>query len=375
MNSTSRCLGGLALLAASLIAAAPASAGYGHSVGLGAGITSRYDDNFLQYSDNQLRDFADGLHPLRYAVESTDDAVFEPELSLVWEFDQGRGRRHAIRVRGEGDFHARNGTADFRSMSLRWTEAFRGDRRFSVGYYQLTDFYLRQLRDEDLPAALGDRRYRRAQFDLRIASASWRQRLGRRIQAGLAYQFEDRAYVREFRERDSGTHQGEVRFGWVRLPRRGDLDLHLGYRASDARGTDGDELGGVRDDDDVSYRGLESGVDYRLEFTRRGRWRFGGDLAYEFETRNYDTTLPADKFHYGRDDVLHTLELGVRVGYRPHWAARGFYRLASNTASLGTTAPLTSDSGNYRVNQVGLAVEWSGILWRQPRASAEESDE
>jgi hypothetical protein len=358
-----------------LLPAAPAAAGRGQSVNLSAGVTSLYDDNVLEYSDNQLRVFADGLHPLRYAVKSTDDVVFEPELALTWQLDQGRGRRHALRWRGEGDFHARNGTADFRSMSLRWTESFSRDRRFSAGYYRLADFYVRQLRDEDLPAALGDSRYRRAQFDLQIASASWQQRLGRRTQVGVAYQHEDRSYNQEFRERDSGTHQGEVRLGWARLPKRGGLDLHLGYRSSDADGTDGDEATGIRDDDDVSYKGIEGGADYRLEFTRRGRWRVGGDLGYGLETRKYDSDLPADTYHFGRSDLLHAFEAGLRLGYRPHLALRGFYRFTNNTASLSTVAPPTSDSGSYRVNQAGLAVEWSGDLWHQAPPDAQEGDE
>src|SRR5262249_28672495 len=155
--------------------------------------------------------------------------------AVAWELDQGEGRRHALRLRGDGDLHGRNGTADFRSASARWTETFRHDRRLSLGYYRTDDFYLRQLRDEDLDPALGDLRYRRAQFDLQIGSAGWRQRLGRRLSAGVSYQFEDRRYVPEFRERDSHTHQGELRLEWSRLPHRGVLGLQGSYRVSDAR--------------------------------------------------------------------------------------------------------------------------------------------
>jgi hypothetical protein len=374
VTAAARGLACVALLLAAPQTAASAAAARGQSLNLNVGVTSLYDNNFLEFSSNQLRDFASGSHPLRYAVQSTDDLILEPELALTWELDQGAGRRHALRLRGTGDFHATNGTADFRAWSGRWTESFRRDRRFSAGYYRLPGYYLRQLRDEDLPAALGDARYQRAELDLQILSASWRQGVGRRARVGLAYQHEDRAYVAAFRERDSGTHQGEIQVSWTHLPKRAELDLRVGYRSSQARGTDGDEVGGVRDDDDVSYHGFEGGANYGEEFGRRGRWRVGGDLGYELETRRYESTLASDPYHHGRSDVLNAFQAGVRARHSPHWGFRAFYRFVHNTASLGTTAPPGSDRGTFNTNQVGVSIEWSGDLWRQSKADADAGE-
>ncbi len=353
----------LALVAC--MSAAPTRAAGGQSLGLTAGFSTGYDDNFLELSDNQLRDFEAGTHPLRFAVRTTDDVVYNPWLAITWELDQGRGRRHSLRIRGEGDFHEKNGIADFQSYSVNWRESFRRDRRLSAGYFVLPDFYLRQLRDEDLPAALGDSRYRSAQFDLQIATAGWQQRAGRGRLAGLAYRFERRRYNLDFQERNAGLHQGELSLDWNRLPRRGNVGLQAGYRVSRSQATDGDEVGGVRDDDDLSYHGLVARIDGRMEFKRTGPWRLGGDLAYQLETRQYESKLVADRYHFGRSDVLQIVELGLRVGYRPHWAMRGFFRFEDNSAQLGTPAPPTSDSGSYRVKQLGLALEWSTDLWRR----------
>jgi hypothetical protein len=44
-------------------------------------------------------------------------------------------------------------------------------------------------------------------------------------------------------------------------------------------------------------------------------------------------------------------------------------------AHLGTSAPPSSDSGSYRLNQVGLELGWSGDLWRQaPDTDSESGD-
>lgn len=364
----------LAALAAAL-AVSPAAAKKDQSLHLDAALNSRYDDNILQLSDHQVTDFDSGLHPLRYSLESTDDGVFVPSLALTWELDEGRGRRHALRLRGEGDLHAKNSTADYRAYGARWTESWRRGRRLALGWYRLDNYYVRQLRDEDLPLALGDFRYRRSEFDLQIFSGSWRQDVGKKMNATLAYQFEKRDYVPEFRERTSGTHQGEVRLDWDRLPKRGDVEAHLGYVSSVADATDGDEIAGVKDDDDVSYHGFEGGLDGRMEFSRKGQWRFGGDVEYEVEKRIYDSDLPADRYHYGRDDLMNAVEVGLRLGYRPHWTCRGYYRLEQNTATLGASAPLSSDSGSYRVNQIGLSIGWSGDVWRAGAGASEESGE
>ena len=350
--------------AVSLLMAAPALAARGQRLGIDVGLATGYDDNILEYSDNQLRDFASGAHPLRYSLESTDDLVWNPSLALTWELDRGRGRRHALRLRGQGTYHQRNGTADFGGVSARWTESFRHERRLSLGYYIVPDFYLRQLRDEDLPVALGDYRYQRAAFDLQIFSAGWRQRIGRRFDPGIAYQYEDRRYVPSFRERSSKTQQAELWLAWGRLPRRGEVVAHVGGRWSDASGVDGDEPPAVRDDDDVSYNGLVSAIEGRMEFTRRGLWRFGGDLEYLHETRHYTSTVPTDRYHNGRDDVLNGVEAGLRA-HRPHWTVRGWFRFENNVADLSTLAPPTSDSGSYQVHQFGLELVWGGDLWHQ----------
>ena len=140
----------------------PSRAARGQNLTVTAALSGYYDDNLLEYSDAQLRDFEAGAHPDRFSLESRDDVVLQPSLGMAWEMDSGRGRRHALRLRGEGDIPERNGTADFRSVSAGWRESFRGERRLALSYYLVPHYYLRQLLDEDVvPAFPGLSRYRR----------------------------------------------------------------------------------------------------------------------------------------------------------------------------------------------------------------------
>jgi hypothetical protein len=345
------------------------------TLNLRVGGSSAYDSNLLQYSDQQITTFDAGTHPARYSIPSIGDVVWNPAVALAWELDEGHGRKHALRVRGEGDFHQQDRTADLRSASVRWRESFRRDRQFSLGGYALPNYYLRQLSDEDAPGT-GDARYRRAEFALAIGSASWSQRIGRGNQLGLDYQFERRTYRTNFRERDSDTHQGETSWGWTRLPHRGAIELRAGYRDSKAKGVDGDEAPGVPPDDpDVSYNGWMGGAGGRMEFSRRANLRLGGDAAYEFGTRHYTSDRTADRYHFGRNDLLQVVEVGLRAQARPHWSARAFVRYESNDAKLGSAAPATSEAGSYHETRVGLSVEWSGDLWRSRGAGRAEAEE
>jgi hypothetical protein len=366
----------VAVVAAALtsLAGIPASRAASQSLTIDAGLTAFHDDNLLLYSNAQLQSFDPSLNPARFAIETPEDEVFHPSVALGWELDQGHGRRHRLELAGEGDFHLRNGTADFHSVSGGWRESFRHKRRLSLGYYFLPNYYLRQLYDEDWPTVPVAVRYRRAQFDLQVASAGWTQRAGQNRRLGLAYQFERRRYNADFPERDSGTHQGALRFGWRHMPRRSLIDLWGGYRVSHAVGKDGDDSAGVVPDDaDVSHHGVIGGLSGRMDMADAGAWRLVGDLSYEIEARDYVSDRPADKYHFGRQDLRNAVELGLREVYSSHWSVRGFYRLESNAARLGATAPQSSEVGSYRENRFGIAIAWSGDLWRQ--SEAEEGGE
>ncbi len=345
------------------------------SLSLGTGVSTFYDGNILSYSDGQIAQFETGAQPTHFSIESTGDAVFNPSASLLWELDQGHGRRHSLRLRGEGDFHGRNATADFHSLSTSWRESFRRDRRLSLGYYILPKYYLRQLLDEDIPVAPGVSRYRRATYRLQIGTAGWDQRLTRNTELSLDYRFEARTYNPDFKERTSGLHQGAVGLAWNRLPRRGGVSVRGGYRVSNAKAVDGDsaDVAGTPDDQDVSYHGFVAGLGGRMELARGQGWGLIGDLRYELETRDYASDRPFDTNHFGRSDVLNAVELGLRTEFRSHWSMRGFYRYENNRASLGSGVALSTDPASYAQDQVGLAVEWSGEIWSRAQDAPTDS--
>lgn len=335
-------------------AAAPARAAKGQSLELAAGVSTWHDSNLLQYSDPQIRQFESGAFPNRFAIDSIDDFTFSPSLALTWELNRGGGRRHAVRLWGDGDFHATNSTADFQSMSLTWREYFRGGHRLSIRGYYLPSYYLRQLRDVTTGT------YERAQFSLAIGEAGWVQTIKRGVQVSLDAQFERRVYSPFFPERTSNTYQAELALGLDRLPHRGALEFSFAYRKSLADGADYPSTY-----PDVSYHGWWADANGRVEFGGGDHVRFGGDLHYKIEGRTYDSEHPADRSHYGRSDIANAVEIGLRAHVRPHWTVRAFEHFDTNSATYAPLASLSSDPGSYDQNVFGLEITWSGEVWRQ----------
>lgn len=349
--------------------AAGAGAARGQSLNLSAGISTWYDSNVLQYSDAQLAQFESGRFASRFSIDAKDDVTLNPSLALTWGLDQGKGRRHSLRLKADGDFHDKNSTADFHAASLTWRETFTGDRRFMLRGYYLPDYYLRQLKDVESGL------YERAQFSLAIGEVALSQVLKPGTRLGLNYQVERRVYTPSFPERTSDAYQGELSLEFDRLPNHGALEFVGAFRKSLADGRDYPSSVALPYPD-VSYTGWWAGFSGRTELSRAKATRIGGDLSYTFERREYDSERGAlDRSHAGRSDSNHVFEAGLRAQFRPHWTVRGFDHYDTNHASYGQGVVLSSDPGSYSQNQVGLEISWSGDLWTRARPGAGRNDE
>ena len=350
--------------------AAPA---YGPRLILATGIGAGYDSNLLQYSDEQLQLFESGTRPDEFSIQTRDDAVWTPFLALTLEQRRSGSRRRSLRLRGDGDFHAKNSTADYHSVGAVWREGLGGGRRLQLSYYLLPNYYLRQLFDATaIVPYRGLSKYRRAELRLQIAGANWSQRLGHSGVLSGDYRFEHRRYNPAFDERTSGTSQAVGQFVFDRLPHHGSVLVNAGYRTCNARAGDTIDpaTGSPVLNADVGYHGLVTRLAGSTELARRRGLQLNATIAYELETRDFTSAVPTDRYHYRRKDLLNAGEAEVRLGLRRHWTIRGTGRTEFNRAKLGVALPATSsgDAGSYRESQAALAIEWSGNLWRGDRA-------
>lgn len=373
-------LAGLALAAVALVGPVSAAPAAGPHLEMSVGIAGNYDNNLLQYSDDQLRLFEAGTRPDEFSIRTRDDFIANPYATLNLEQRRPGGRRRALRLHAEGNFHSKNGTADAHAMSIGWREGFGEGRRFAATYYLLPRYYLRQLFDPNAVVAFrGLSKYRRAEFKLQITTLGWTQRLRRNLTGNAEYRYEARGYNPEFEERSSATHQGQGQLTLGHLPRRGSVNLGAGYRVSHAQAGSFVDVatGNVTPLSDVSYHGLVSHLEGGAELARGRRWRLATSARYEFETRAFTSDRATDRFHFGRKDVLNAGELDVRLGVGHHWSAVASGRTEFNHARLGASSSTstTGDSGSYRDYLAGLAIEWTGDVWRGGRGAAADEEQ
>lgn len=349
-----------------LLVASAATAASKESLRLNLGLGAVLDDNFLEYSDGQVADFKAGVNPDRYSIESVDDVTIEPTASLTYERERRRGAGRTLRMRWTGSFQGKNGTADHGSGSLLWEEAFGKGRSLTLSVYELPNYYVRQLFDEDLPSGTGATRYRRASFALTLASIAWKQRVAPRTLVSVAYQYERRNYNDDFLERDSDTHEPGAGLDWTQRGGRLGFGTNIAYRASSARAEDGNDPAGITPDDpDVSYHGVVLGAEGRVQLARGRSGRLVAEAAYELRTRDYTSDRVADRSHFDRQDQLNDLTLGLRWNPPGPFSLRTFYQHENNHASFGALNPPTTDPASYSENRIGASLTYGTTLWKR----------
>lgn len=341
----------------------------GHALELSLGLDTYLDDNLLHYSDQQISDFETRLYPYRFGVSRIGDLVFNPSAALTWEHDRGGDRRRSVRLRGEGELHRANDVADFGLVGITWREGFARGRRLTLGYSRAPDSYVRRLYDEDLTSVPSTERYRDARAEIDAGTIAWRHAVGAGTWIEPSYRFDRRRHSADFRERDADTHKPELSFGWEGLPRAGRIQASAAYSKRIARAKDGDESPGVTPDEpDLSYHGLQAGAGAGWQLGALRDLRVLGDVSYEVEHRRFDSNRIDDPYHHGRRDLVQRVDVGLRLQTPGGSSMRAFYRFERNRAEYGANVPAGSEIGGYRVNQVGLTLQWAGELWHRRAA-------
>lgn len=303
------------------------------------GVEAEYDDNILNLREDALAEFESGdFDPDRYLIESVDDTVWEPEMTLSFGSTPENRKTSGFGVAVKAVRPADNDILEYERYQLFFDQdltdtrpeidhleleaeeldprAFQNRRKFllanrsrlKVAYHLTDNRYSGQLRDDDV----GDRKS--AFHDSEAWEVRYLQRLNRaqqnRLQLLLRYVLEDRDYNQAFDERDSEAERYAIGLNLYHLLRRSYWLLEGYYEFTDLEsntaliGVEGP--GGTIQDDLSSERDL-IGLRWSLNWYRaRGevplrkanRARFGAVWA----VKDYTTANQLDLTHFGRED-------------------------------------------------------------------------
>lgn len=327
----------------------------------------RYDDNILWMSDRDIRRLAANPNSSRFRVSSPDDWVDHGEFDAWWTrrlfprrrtrfnagFDLYRFRTNAIKNWDE--YHV--------GMTQELTASRRHLVSLRVGGAWVSDFYLRELTDDDDSFSAGRRIRRSARYDQASPSASlsW-EVVESRLTMSLGYERARRNYVHFFDERDG------IRTDWslearVRPVRAWRIELTLAG-ATGTRAAKGDLPNTPIPDDDISYD--HRGGSFRAAIPWGEMLRGRVEAAFEIERRQYTTSNAFDLFRFGRRDTLRERRLRVvqRLGRRLDLIAE--WRHISNDAKFAPGVIPRDDVTDFDDNRydLGLRARFGSLVDR-----------
>lgn len=295
----------------------------------------RHDDNILQMSDQDIQKLANNPSSTRFQISSPDDWVAHTEFDARWA--------HRIFSRRQTRFSAgvdlyrfrTNGIKNWNGYHLGLTQELTASRRhlllLRLGADWISDYYLRELTDDDASFAAGFRIRRSARYDQATPSASlgW-ELIDDRLTMSLGYEHARRSYVHFFNERDG------VRTDWslearVRPVKRWRFEFTLGG-ATGAYAARGDLASTPIPDDDISYDHDGAWLKAAIPWGDKRRGRVEAEI--QTERRDYTTGNQFDLFHSRRTDRRRENGLRVvqRMGHRLDLSAE--WRHTSNDASF-----------------------------------------
>jgi hypothetical protein len=284
------------------------------TVSASVGLQIAYDTNFLNYSDDYLRDWETNRYPYKFRIKTKDDLVIAPSLDVEFKsqpFAMGSTRLSF----GYTDWrYAQNPIKNNEDFEAALRQYVGRGRSFELAYTYSPEQYIRQLSDRppfvpsDTPLIWPDFRFTR-----NVLSMAYRHRFSRRFNGKLQLENNRRYYNQPFIENDIDAWELRGALYW-QLMRPLRLQLDYSYEQALARGHDAvGETHDSSDDSDASYERdlyrleLAWQPDFLQRFVERvdigGLW-----MHYWFTT---DKPLIEDPYHCGRKDQVTILWMSV----------------------------------------------------------------
>ncbi len=271
-------------------------------------IQTIYDDNILNYSDSDLDQMDDpGAPDNKFAVESKDDVIINPEIDIVYKT---KLLKHSFHLGFKTDYYYYNENDVKRHWRFEtyFKRYFKRGTFFQGSVSYLPDYYYRNS------FITGDG-YHEAKFDKISLNARMVYRLFKSTSVSVNYTYSDKDFIEIFDERDIYEHEvgGTLVYRPVKLWKG-----WIGYEYSHAVGAGADNSSHTRD---TSYDGNKFTLGSRFYLKGLGRKSFqiAGKVSYELV--QFQTMKITDIYRLGREDtrlyfygmLKHYLKRGISV--------------------------------------------------------------
>lgn len=324
-------------------------------------LTNMYDDNIYRYSPEDIDEFVYHRADYRYQMETYDDLVSSPSLTLYVTRRFSPHLKSRLRLKFSYNLFAVNHDKNYETFSAHLRTTVYKKSSVQVGYFHLPEFLIRPYWDQDtFSTTSGDpATYKRCDFTRNLYSVKVGHQILRSLHGAVYYEHDMYYYNPHFTEYDTKANSFgcEILYdctSWIQT------GFEYAFTRAEAKGYDktGETITSS-DDSDISYD--EDYFQGTVRIDLSGHISMPLDLAIGYQiARRYFTTeksLQEDPYHAGRKDSIHRFSLTTTYDILRTLSLHGKYEFQwRDVNSLGYDR--ITEVKNYDRNRISLGFEY-----------------
>ncbi|UCE67126.1 MAG: hypothetical protein JSU85_03690 [Candidatus Zixiibacteriota bacterium] len=265
----------------------------------------KYDDNIINYSDDDLDLYAGGTSESKFSIESEDDWILIPAIEARIRGKLLKGHTAWLEPNFRYYYYARNDIRRYFRLGIAGRHYLFRSGYVEAEYSFIPDYYYRNqfYRDED-----GTGTYLEANFSKHYLKFEYGMNLKPSLKGDISYRYQNKRFTEEFSERDLSVNGLRFDGIWT-ATKRIKFWGYYGLERAEAKGAD------IADPDikDVSYDAWDITFGARYYSSILEKYRTEFVTSFKFRQIKYQTIKYVDIYRFGRKDNNYYFRVGVAV--------------------------------------------------------------
>jgi hypothetical protein len=327
-----------------------------------AALSSTYDDNVYRYSPQDIDDFVHRRADHRFQMETYDDLVSSPSLTLSITRRFSQDCKIRLRLKYGYNLYSVNHQKNYQTFSAFLRTTLVENSYFQIGWFHLPKYLIRPYWDPDVFSTVprDPESYKKCDFTRTLYAVKLGHRIHRSVRGAVFYERDLLYYNPFFTEYDTGANA----FGFeIRCDVNPWLQTTFAYAFKKAEAKGHDEVGESKassDDSDISYDEDLFGGSVQVDLSRHVPLPLNLTLGYQLARRYFTTekSPEEDPFHAGRQDDIHRLSLTTEYDILRSLSLYWRYELQRRDVSSGELERIT-EVKNYHRHRFAMGIEFT----------------
>jgi hypothetical protein len=309
----------------------------------------KYDDNIINYSDDDLDLYAGGARESKFPIESEDDWIYTPRIEARIKGTLLGGHTAWLETFFRYNYYSHNDIRRFYKLGISGRHYLFPSGYVEAEYSLIPDYYYRNQLYEVEP---GNDTYLEASFLKHYLKLEYGMNLKPYLKGDISYRHEKKSFNEEFSERDLSVNGLRLDGIW-RATDWIKFWAFYGLERAKAKGADFESL----DVKDVSYDAWDIlfGIRYYGDFLKKYRPEFV--TTFKYRRIKYQTLKYTQDYWFGRKDSNYYLRIGVAGRLPARVRVELDYNLAAKRAALLDTSK--EGQLEYDSNSISLTLNRS----------------